>query len=57
MEHELLEYALYALGATHDPQARALIEPFLHHLDPRVRQNALLAAAETTASEGPIRNS
>jgi hypothetical protein len=31
MEHELLEHALYILGATHDPQARSVIEPFLLH--------------------------
>lgn len=56
MEHELLEYALYVLGATHDPRARPLIEPFLHHPDPRVREDARLAAAEITAPEGPIHN-
>nr|WSZ18806.1 hypothetical protein OH837_38440 [Streptomyces canus] len=37
MEHELLEYALYVLGATHDLRARPLIEPFLHP-DPQVRR-------------------
>ncbi|WP_369258831.1 HEAT repeat domain-containing protein [Streptomyces sp. R35] len=57
MEHELLEYALYVLGATHDRRARPLIEPFLHHPDPRVREDARLAAAEITASEGPTQNS
>ncbi|WP_037605778.1 HEAT repeat domain-containing protein [Streptacidiphilus rugosus] len=57
MESELLEHALYILGATHDPRARLLIEPFLHHPDPRVREDARLAAAEITASEGPTHNS
>ncbi|WP_208036962.1 hypothetical protein [Streptomyces cyanogenus] len=57
MEHELLEYALYVLGATHDPRARPLIEPFLHHPDPQVREDARLAAADITAPEGPIHNS
>lgn len=57
MEHELLEYALYVLGATHDPRARPLIEPFLHHPDPQVREDARLAAAEITAPEGPTHNS
>ncbi|MFJ8062981.1 hypothetical protein [Streptomyces sp. NPDC096142] len=56
MEHELLEYVLYVLGATHDPRARPLIEPFLHHPDPRVREDARLAAAEIAATEGPIHN-
>ena len=49
MKHELLEYALYALGATHDLRARQLIVPFLHRPDPRVREGARLAAAEITA--------
>ncbi|MGW2865540.1 HEAT repeat domain-containing protein [Streptomyces sp. NPDC001205] len=57
MEHELLEHALYILGATYDPRARLLIEPFLHHTDPQVRENARLAAAEITASEGRTHNS
>ncbi|MFE2935573.1 HEAT repeat domain-containing protein [Streptomyces sp. NPDC059278] len=57
MEHELLEYALYVLGATHDLRARPLIESFLHHPDPRVREDARLAAAEITAPEGPTHNS
>jgi len=59
MEREPLEHALYILGAAHDPQARLLIEPFLHHPDPEVREDARLATAETTASEseGPSHNS
>ncbi|WP_101254338.1 hypothetical protein [Streptomyces barkulensis] len=57
MEHELLEYALYVFGATQDPRARPLIEPFLLHPDPRVREDARLAAAEITAPEGPTHNS
>ncbi|MFI0811878.1 hypothetical protein [Streptomyces echinatus] len=57
MERELLEHALYILGATHDPRARLLIEPFLHHSDPQVRDEAGLAAAEIPASEGPTHNS
>ena len=57
MERSLLEHTLYILGATHDPKARPLIEPFLHHPDPRVREDARLAAAEITASEGPTHKS
>ncbi|MGX1675194.1 HEAT repeat domain-containing protein [Streptomyces sp. NPDC055400] len=57
MERELLEHALYILGATHDLRARLVIEPFLHHPDPQVREEARLAAAEITASEGPTHNS
>ncbi|MFG3383251.1 HEAT repeat domain-containing protein [Streptomyces sp. NPDC047999] len=57
MKRELLEHALYILGATHDPRAPLLIEPFLHHPDPQVREDARLAAAEITASEGPTHNS
>ncbi|MBB4987380.1 hypothetical protein [Streptomyces nymphaeiformis] len=51
MERQLLVHTLYILGATHDPQARPLIEPFLHHPDPEVREEARLAAAELTAVE------
>ncbi|MFJ1933397.1 HEAT repeat domain-containing protein [Kitasatospora sp. NPDC088160] len=51
MERQLLIHTLYILGATHDPQARPLIEPFLHHPDPEVREEARLAAAELTAVE------
>ncbi|MFI6060536.1 HEAT repeat domain-containing protein [Streptomyces sp. NPDC051286] len=59
MERELLEHALYILGATHDPLASPLIEPFLHHPDPEVREEARLAAAEITATkpESPNHNS
>ncbi|AJE38794.1 HEAT repeat domain-containing protein [Streptomyces nodosus] len=59
MERELLEHALYILGATHASQARPLIEPFLHHPDPEVREEARLATAEITAaeSEGLTHNS
>jgi HEAT repeat protein len=57
MEPELLEHALCILGATHDPQARPLVEPFLHHSDPQVREEARLAAAEIIASEGSTHNS
>ncbi|WP_037599871.1 HEAT repeat domain-containing protein [Streptacidiphilus rugosus] len=57
MEPALLEHALYILGATHDPRARSLIEPFLHHPNPQVREDARLAAAEITASEGPTHKS
>jgi HEAT repeat protein len=57
MERELLEHALYVLGATYDPRARGLIEPFLQHPDPHVREEARLAAVEITASEGPTHNS
>ncbi|MER5603129.1 hypothetical protein [Streptomyces sp. NPDC002265] len=51
MARELLVHTLYILGATHDPQARPLIESFLHHPDAEVRQEARLAAAEITAVE------
>ncbi|MDX3455661.1 hypothetical protein PV396_27610 [Streptomyces sp. ME02-8801-2C] len=51
MEPELLEHALYILGATHAPQASQLIEPFLHHPDPQVRKEAQLAAGEITAAD------
>ncbi|MEV0416562.1 hypothetical protein AB0I68_39005 [Streptomyces sp. NPDC050448] len=57
MERELLEHALYILGASHDPHAHLLIEPFLRHPDPQVREDARLAAAEITASEDPTHNS
>ncbi|MFJ1709895.1 hypothetical protein [Kitasatospora sp. NPDC088346] len=59
MERALLVHTLYILGATHDPQARPLIEPFLHHPDPEVHEEARLAAAEITAveSEGLTHNS
>ncbi|MYV51225.1 hypothetical protein [Streptomyces sp. SID3212] len=59
MEHALLEYVLYIFSATRDPQARVLIEPFLDHPDPQVRQEARLAVAEITAfePEGPTHNS
>jgi HEAT repeat protein len=54
MVRELLEHALYILGATHAQQARPLIESFLHHPDPAVREEARRAAAEITAGlEGP----
>ncbi|MET7288993.1 hypothetical protein [Streptomyces sp. NPDC005573] len=54
MERELLEHALYILGATHDPQARPLIEPFINHPDPEVREEPRPAAAE---SDGLAHNS
>ncbi|MFJ7593425.1 hypothetical protein ACIQZO_39860 [Streptomyces sp. NPDC097617] len=57
MERELLEHALYILGASHDPHAHLLIEPFLRHPNPQVREDARLAAAEITASEDPTHNS
>ncbi|MFF2619478.1 hypothetical protein [Kitasatospora sp. NPDC058046] len=59
MERQLLVHTLYILGATHALQARPLIEPYLPHPDPEVREEARLAAAEITAleSEGLTRNS
>lgn len=51
MERALLVHTLYILGATHDPQARPLIEPFLHHPASEVREEARFAAAEITAVE------
>ncbi|WP_245938899.1 HEAT repeat domain-containing protein [Actinacidiphila glaucinigra] len=50
MEPELLAHALHIFGATHDPQAGPLIEPFLDHPDTEVRGEARRAAAEITAS-------
>lgn len=49
MERQLLVHTLYIFGATRDPQARPLIEPFLQHPDPEVREEARLAAAELAA--------
>jgi HEAT repeat protein len=59
MEPEPLAHTIYILGATHDPQARPLIEPFLNHPDPELREEARLATAEITASEseGPTHKS
>ncbi|MFJ9916841.1 hypothetical protein [Actinacidiphila glaucinigra] len=57
LAREHLEHALYILGATCDPRARLLIEPFFHHPDPQVREDARIAAAEITASEGTTHNS
>ncbi|MFB8039100.1 hypothetical protein ACFC5Z_40645 [Streptomyces sp. NPDC056004] len=51
MERELLAHTLYIFGATRDLRAYPLIESFLHHLDPDVREEARLAAAEITTSE------
>lgn len=59
MDPELLEHALYILGATHAPEALPMIEPFLAHPDQEVREEARLAAAEIIASnpEETIHNS
>ncbi|MFF9427477.1 hypothetical protein [Streptomyces sp. NPDC014746] len=59
MERALLVHTLYILGATHDPRGRPLIEPFLHHPDPEVREEARLATTEITGveSEGLTHNS
>ncbi|MFD7446184.1 hypothetical protein [Streptomyces sp. NPDC059909] len=59
MEPELLAHSLYIFGATHDPQARPLIDPFLNHPDADVREEAGRAAAEITTSttEGHNHNS
>lgn len=43
LDSELLQYALHILGSTQDPRARSLIEPFLRHPDPNVREEASLA--------------
>ncbi|WP_415958728.1 HEAT repeat domain-containing protein [Streptomyces sp. 021-4] len=48
MTGELLAHSVYIFGATRDPQARPLIEPFLHHPDADVREEARQAAAEIT---------
>lgn len=53
LEPELLEYALHIFGATQDPRARSLIEPFLHHPDPNVREEVRLAYAEVAMSTTP----
>ncbi|MFF9373821.1 hypothetical protein ACF1BB_04615 [Streptomyces griseoluteus] len=50
MEPELLAHAIYIFGATYDPQARPLIEPFLNHPDTDMREEAERAAAEITTS-------
>jgi len=58
MDGELLAHVLYIFGATHDPQAQPLIEPYLDHPYPDVRAEAHLAAAEITATQqGPTHNS
>ncbi|WP_236056032.1 MULTISPECIES: hypothetical protein [Streptomyces] len=59
MTGELLAHAVYIFGATRDPQARPLIESFLHHPDADVREEARRAAAEITGPkpEGPIHKS
>lgn len=56
MERQLLVHTLYILGATHDPQGRPLIEPFLNHPDPEVREEARFATTEITTI-GPDRKS
>ena len=50
MSPELLAHAVYIFGATQDPQARPLIEPFLSHRDPNVREEAERALAESCQS-------
>ncbi|MEV7147717.1 hypothetical protein AB0O05_14620 [Streptomyces sp. NPDC093084] len=50
MESELLACTLYIFGATHDPRACPLIDPFLGHPDRDVREEAERAKAEITAS-------
>ncbi|WP_317448066.1 HEAT repeat domain-containing protein [Streptomyces collinus] len=59
MEPEVLAHAIYIFGATHDPQARPLIEPFVNHPDTDVREEVERAAAEitTSAAEGRSHNS
>ncbi|SBT93765.1 hypothetical protein GA0115233_10713 [Streptomyces sp. DI166] len=59
MEPEALTHTIYILGATQDPQARPLIEPFRNHPDADVREEVERAAAEITAStaEGRSRHS
>ncbi|WP_326686894.1 HEAT repeat domain-containing protein [Streptomyces sp. NBC_01795] len=52
-EPELLTHTLYLLGAPRNPRARPLIEPYLSHPDPRVREEAGLALAEFS---GPRRH-
>jgi len=51
MTPELLAHALYIIGATQDPQTRPLIEPFLEHRDPSVREEAERALAEIRAND------
>ncbi|MFF2570959.1 hypothetical protein [Streptomyces sp. NPDC058084] len=59
MTGTVLADTLYIRGATHGPQARPLIEPFLRYPEPEAREEARLAAAEITADEpeGPTHNS
>ena len=51
MSSALLVYAVYVFGATQDPQARPLTEPFLHHPDLDVREEAVCALAEIAATD------
>ncbi|RKS05047.1 hypothetical protein DFP74_0635 [Nocardiopsis sp. Huas11] len=53
LEPELITYVLCVFGATHDLRARPLIEPFLRHPHPDVREEARLADAEITMSNTP----
>lgn len=55
MPRQLIEYALYILGETRDPDARPVIEPFLTHPDPAVRLDAAEALAELTSSHADER--
>ena len=50
MSSELLAHAVYIFGATQDPRARPLIEPFLSHRDPSVRNEAERALTEIPAN-------
>jgi HEAT repeat protein len=43
---ELIGYVLAILGATHDPAARSIVEPYASHPDAAVREEAVDALVE-----------
>ena len=51
LEPALMGYVLHIFGSTQDPRARPLVEPFLHHPHPEVREEARIAITEIAASE------
>ncbi|MCW2916397.1 MAG: hypothetical protein JWN52_4465 [Actinomycetia bacterium] len=53
MEPELLSHTIYILGATQDPAAAVLIQPFHGHPDPSVREEAALALTEIPQEPEP----
>jgi HEAT repeat protein len=53
MTPELLNHTLYILGATQDPAAAVLIQPFLDHTDASVREEATLALTDIPQEPNP----